>query len=249
MKLRNPLKNLNTFDRCLLLFSLCAVAVSFFAVRNTDYLTLASSLVGVTSLIFAAKGDAFGLILMLAFCIIYAVVSFFFGYYGETAIYLCMQLPTCTLSLINWLRHPGQKGSAEVKVGTWRTKHLTVLVPLAAAVTVTFYFILRAFHTENLIVSTISVTTSFIALYLMAFRIPAYAAAYMANDVVLIVMWSYACSQSVNYLPMVVCFSVFFLDDLYGFISWIRRSKRQSAEEKEENPVAEDPPRIKRDEP
>lgn len=236
MKLRNPLKSLNKFDWSLWIFSLCAVAVSFFAMRNTDWLTLVSSLIGVTSLIFAAKGDAFGLILMVGFCLIYATVSYFFGYYGETVIYLAMQLPTCTLSLINWLRHPGKKGSAEVKVGNWNVRHLAALLPLAAVVTVAFYFILRAFHTENLAVSTISVTTSFIALYLMAFRIPAYAAAYMANDVVLIVMWSFACIQSLNYVPMVVCFCIFLINDINTFVQWTFRKRRQAAEESADRP-------------
>ncbi len=228
MKLRNPFKNLNKFDWCLWIFSLCAVLISFFSVRNTDWLTLASSLVGVTSLIFAAKGDAFGLTLMLAFSLIYATVSFFFGYYGETVIYLCMQFPTCAVSLISWLKNPTEKGSAEVKIGRLRGRYIAVLIPLAAAVTVAFYFILRAFGTENLIVSVLSVTTSFIALYLMAFRIPAYAAAFMVNDVVLIVLWSLACVQSLNYIPMAVCFCIFLINDINTFIQWTRRKARQA---------------------
>lgn len=231
MKVRNPLKSLNKFDWCLWIFSLCAVVLSFVVVRNTDYVTLATSLIGVTSLIFAAKGDAFGLILMLAFSLIYSVVAYFFGYYGETIIYLCMQFPTCALSLASWLKNPSKKGSAEVKIGKLTRKYAVLLCILAIAVTVAFYFILRAFHTENLIVSTLSVATSFVALYLMIFRVPAYAAAYMVNDVVLIALWSMACAASLNYLPMVVCFCVFFLNDLYGLIHWTIRKRRQREED------------------
>lgn len=227
MKLRNPFKNLKKFDWCLWIFSLCAVLISFFSVKNTDYLTLASSLVGVTSLIFAAKGDAFGLMLMLAFSLIYATVSFFFGYYGETVIYLCMQFPTCTVSLISWLKNPAKEDGSEVKIGRLRGRYIAILIPLAAGVTVAFYFILRAFNTTNLIVSTLSVTTSFVALYLMAFRIPAYAAAFMVNDVVLIVLWALACTQSLNYVPMVVCFTIFLFNDINTFTQWTLRKRRQ----------------------
>lgn len=233
MKVRNPLKNLNKFDWCLWLLSLAAVLVCFFAARGKDYATLASSLVGVTSLIFAAKGDAFGLALMLVFCLIYSFVSFFFRYYGETVIYLCMQFPVCTISLVSWIKNPNKRGSAEVKVGRLTRKYALVLGALTVIVTVAFYFILRAFSTQNLIVSTLSVATSFVALSLMAMRVPAYAVAFTLNDVVLIVLWSYAAAQSLDYLPMVACFSVFLVNDIYGFILWSLRKRRQAEEERE----------------
>lgn len=50
------------------------------------------------------------------------------------------------------------------------------------------YFILRAFNTANIIPGTISVTTSFVAVYLTFRRSPYFALAYAANDVVLIVL-------------------------------------------------------------
>ncbi len=227
LKLRNPFKNLTKFDWVLWIFSLTAIIASFFAVKNTDYASLATSLLGVTSLIFAARGDAFGIILMICFSIIYSTVSFFARYYGEMIIYLCMQLPCAVTSLISWIRHPSEKGAAEVKIGKFSIKHAYILVPLVAGVTCAFYFILRAFNTANLITSTISVATSLTALYLMILRVPAYALAFILNDIVLIVLWSMALAQQLNYLSLVVCFSIFLLNDTYTFICWTKRKKRQ----------------------
>lgn len=234
MKLRNPFKSLTKFEWTLWICSLAAVIISFFAARNTDYATLAVSLIGVTALIFAAKGDAFGLMIMIVFSLTYAFVSYCFGYYGEMIIYLCMQLPVCIASLVSWLKHPAKAGGGEAKVGSLPPKYAVVMCVSAAAVTTAFYFILRAFNTANLIVSTISVGTSFIALYLMVFRVPAYAAAFTLNDIVLIVLWSFACVQSLNYIPMVVCFTVFLINDVYGFISWTRRKKKQNEKPSED---------------
>lgn len=230
IRLRNPFKSLTKLEWALWIFSLAAVIASFFSVKNTDYSTLAVSLIGVSALIFSAKGDVFGLMLMLCFSGVYAFVSFSFGYYGEMIIYLCMQIPVCTASLISWLKNPSKKGG-EVKVGKLTPEYVAVLCVCAAAVTTAFYFILRAFNTENLIVSTISVGTSFVALFLMVLRVPAYAAAFTINDIVLIALWSFACARSLNYIPMVVCFAVFLINDIYGFISWTKRKKRQTAEE------------------
>lgn len=228
-KIRNPFKNLNKFEWILWTFSLAAIIASFFAVGSSDYATLATSLLGVTALIFAAKGDVFGMIIMLIFSLTYSFVSFMFGYYGEMIIYLCMQLPCCTASLVSWLKHPSDKGTAEVKVGEFKKKYLAVLIPLAVAITVAFYFILQAFNTQNLIVSTLSVTTSFVALFLMVLRVPAYAVAFIFNDIVLIVLWSLACVQDIGYLALAVSFGIFLINDTYTFICWTKR-KRQAQE-------------------
>lgn len=231
IKLRNPFKNLTKFEWGLWIFSLTAIITSFFAVQNTDYANLAVSLLGVTSLIFAARGDVFGMVLMIAFSLLYATVSFFAKYYGETIIYVCMQLPCSITSLVSWLRHPAGKGTAEVRIGKFSKKHIFILIPLVTAVTAAAFFTLRAFNTANLIVSTISVATSLTALYLMILRIPAYALAFILNDIVLITLWGTACATSLNYLALTVCFSIFLLNDTYTFICWTKRKKRQDSEQ------------------
>ena len=102
------------------------------------------------------------------------------------------------------------------------------LVPSSVFVTILFYFILKYFQTNNLPISTISVTTSFLASVLLIFRSRYYAVAYAANDVVLIALWIYACFSSLSYISMVVCFVAFLCNDLYAFYNWKRLQKRQS---------------------
>ena len=109
---------------------------------------------------------------------------------------------------------------------------LCLMLVLTAAVTLAFYFILKAFHTANLIPSTLSVTTSFLAVYLTFRRSAAYAVCYAANDVVLIALWILATLEDLSYISVVICFAVFFVNDVYGFVSWSKMKKRQSAETK-----------------
>lgn len=99
----------------------------------------------------------------------------------------------------------------------------------AAVVTAIFYCILAHFHTANLLPSTVSVTTSFLAVYLTYHRSPYYALAYAANDVVLIVLWVLASMEDSRYLSVVVCFAAFLVNDIYGFICWQRMQRRQAA--------------------
>ena len=98
---------------------------------------------------------------------------------------------------------------------------------LTAVVTFVFYFILDHFNTANMIPSTLSVTTSFIAVYLTFRRSPYFALAYAANDVVLIVLWTIAAKENISYLSVTICFVMFLVNDLYGFVSWKRMEKRQ----------------------
>ena len=67
---------------------------------------------------------------------------------------------------------------------------------------------------------TVFVATSFIAASLTLLRSSLYGLGYAANDIVLIIMWIMATVDDPLYLPMIVCFSVFFINDCYGFINW-----------------------------
>ena len=210
--------------------SAAVIVVSFCLFDRESYLTLAASLIGVTSLIFAAKGNPISQVLMVVFSILYGIISYTFAYYGEMITYLGMTMPMAVLALISWLKNPFEGNRAEVKVNAISKSEVAFLWVLTAVVTVAFYFILRAFDTANLLPSTLSVTTSFMAVYLTFRRSPYYALAYAANDVVLIVLWVLAALTEVRYLSVVVCFVAFLVNDLYGFISWRRMARRQRIE-------------------
>ena len=106
MKKLLSLKNFTKFEITLWLCSSLAIVLSFVAVSSNDILTLVSSLIGITSLIFVAKGNAFGQLLMIVFSVFYGIVSYFFRYYGEMITYLGMTAPIALLTMIAWLRHP-----------------------------------------------------------------------------------------------------------------------------------------------
>ncbi len=222
---------LNYFTKGELLLWLSSVffiVLSFCLFDRTNYLTLAASLIGVTSLIFNAKGNPFGQVLMIIFSILYGIISLTFAYYGEMITYLGMTAPMALFALISWLKNPYKGNKSEVAVNKLKAKEIVFMVIMTAAVTVAFYFILAAFYTANIIPSTISVTTSFLAVYLTFRRSEYFALAYAANDVVLIVLWVMATLENLTYLSVVVCFIAFLINDIYGYISWRKMYLRQN---------------------
>lgn len=217
----------STFEITLWTISVLLIVVSFCIFDRENYLTLVASVIGVTSLIFNAKGNPFGQFLMVLFSLLYGIISFTFSYYGEMITYLGMTMPMAVFALISWLKNPYQDNKAEVKVNNISKKETTLMWLATVIVTIMFFFILDHFHTANLIPSTISVTTTFLAVYLTFRRNPYFSLAYAANDVVLIVLWYLASMENSRYISVVVCFIAFLFNDIYGFISWQKMKIRQ----------------------
>lgn len=77
---------LNYFTKAEILLwciSVMLILVSFIIFDGESILTLIASLIGVTSLIFNAKGNPFGQFLIVVFSLLYGIISFTFSYYGE----------------------------------------------------------------------------------------------------------------------------------------------------------------------
>ena len=215
-------------EKLLWALSVSFILVSFCIFDRESYMTLCASLIGVTSLIFNAKGNPFGQLLAVVFSLLYGGISYTFAYYGEMITYLGMTMPMAVFALIAWLRNPYNGNRAEVRVNAISRREAGWMCLGAAAVTAVFYFVLAYFHTANLLPSTVSVTTSFLAVYLTFRRSPYFALAYAANDLVLIVLWTLASAEDIRYISVVVCFAAFFVNDIYGYISWQRMKLRQA---------------------
>ena len=183
----NPIKELTAKEWALWLCSLLAVIASNLLAGNVDILTLAAVCIGVTSLVFAAKGNVWSQILMIVFSVLYGIISWRFRYWGEMMTYLGMTLPMAVWSTITWIKNPSENGK-EVEIQKLTKKHVIGLVFFGIVTTAVFYFILKALGTPNIAFSTLSVTTSFFAASLTMLRSPFYALGYASNDIVLIVL-------------------------------------------------------------
>ena len=226
--MNNPIKTLTKREWSIWLGSIIIVLISNLATKDFDLLTLVAALTGVTSLIFAAKGNVWGQVLMILFSILYGIISFRFRYWGEMMTYLGMTLPMAVWSTITWIENPSENNGNEVQIQSLSKKHIVALCISGIIVTAVFYYILKSFNTPNIIFSTISIITSFIAASLTMLRSSYYAVWYAVNDVVLIILWVLASLKDPSYIPVVVNFSIFFMNDMYGFMSWKQRELEQA---------------------
>lgn len=214
-------------EKILWLGSVLAVVISFLVFDRGNYTTLITSLIGVTSLIFLAKGNPIGQGLIVMFSLLYGLISYSFKYYGEMITYLGMTMPMAILALVSWLKNPYKGNKSQVAVNKIDRKEVVLMFLYSIVITIVFYYILAYFNTANLIWSTVSVTTSFIAVYLTFRRSPYYAIGYAVNDIVLIILWWLAALEDKSYYSVVVCFVIFLINDIYGYISWKKMEEVQ----------------------
>lgn len=207
--------------------SVAVVILSHIIFGGSGLLNLSASVIGVTSLILCAKGRPSGQALMIVFSVLYGIISFSFSYYGEMITYLGMTMPMSVASLVAWIKNPYDGNRSQVAVRRLGYLEYLMAAALTVAVTAVFYFILKAMGTTNIIPGTVSVATSFFSVYLTFRRSPYYAVAYAANDVVLVILWIMAAVTDTSYISVAICFSVFLINDIYGFICWKKMEKSQ----------------------
>ena len=213
------------------LSSVILILGSFFVFGGSSTMAMIASLIGVTAIIFNAKGNPFGQFLMVIFSFMYFIISYSFSYYGEMITYLGMTMPMALFALIAWLRNPYKGKHSEVEVNSISRKEVAGMFVACLLVTIIFYFILKYFHTANLIFSTLSISSSFVAVYLTFRRNSYFSLAYAFNDIVLIILWLLASIEDIKYASVLVCFVAFLANDIYAFLSWKKMEVRQAAGE------------------
>lgn len=223
--MHNPFHNLSKRDYILWVTSLCIIFMANILPGHFDILTLIAATVGVTSLIFAAKGNVWSQVLMIIFSILYGIISYRFHYWGEMITYLGMTMPMAVWSFVTWMKNPSEGNAREVKIQHLNGRHWFWLLVSNLFVTGGFYFLLKYFSTPNLGLSTLSVTTSFLAASLTMLRSSYFALSYAANDVVLIILWILASLENPVYIPVIFNFGMFLINDFYGFLNWKKREK------------------------
>ena len=225
--MKNIYKDWNLFEILLLSVSLVLISVCFIFTPDKNWFSLISSLLGVTTVVFTAKGKVAAPFLSLIYSVFYIIISITQQYYGEAIIYGVFMAPLQFITIFNWLKNKNNETSA-VKVNKVTVKEYLILTGITLLATVGFYFLLKWLNTAQLVVSTISLITSALATYLLLRRCSNYALFYIVNDIILIVLWGIAmASTGLSILPMIISFSVFLINDVYGFIKWKSREKQE----------------------
>ncbi len=173
-----------------------------------------------------AKGKYACYIIGIISTFFYAYVSYSNSYYGEVIIAVLCTLPLMVIGLINWLRHQDDTKTVIIKEIT--KKELIVVLLSQVVMFLGYYYLLKIFNTNNLLVSTFSIVASIIATYLTARRSEYGFIGFIINDLILIVLWSIPIiNGESNLIPVLLCPVLLLINDIYGVYNWKRIKNKQ----------------------
>ena len=219
-------KDWTDFEKVLLFGSIIIVSLVgiFF---ESDLLTTSCSIVGIITALLLAKGKNLGQVFGLLITILYSIVSFKNKYYGEVLIYALLMLPMYVIGIITWINHKNEKTNS-VEINSIKKKEWIIVSFVFALVFVGIYYLLKAFNTNELIVSTISVLASLFAVYLQIRRSKYSFSFYIVNDIILMFLWGIPVVRgSFILFPMLLNPTINLINDTYGFYNWKKTEKIQ----------------------
>ena len=221
------LKDWTNFEKLLLFGSVVIVSVVGLCFKS-DLLTVSCSIVGIITALLLAKGKNLGQVFGLLITILYSIVSFKNKYYGEVLIYALVMLPMYIIGIFTWINHKNEKTNL-VEINSIEKKEWGIVSIVFALVFVGIYYLLKAFNTNELVVSTISVLASLFAVYLQIRRSKYSFSFYMVNDIILMFLWGIPVIRGSYILfPMLLNPIINFINDMYGFYNWKKTEKIQN---------------------
>lgn len=220
------LKNWAAFEKNLLCISI-TIIIFLTILTKSDWLVTICSISGVIMTLLLAKGKVSGQAIGIATTILYTILAFSQKYYGEIIIYIFIMLPLRIVGIILWLKHQNKKDAVitirklDKKEWIWTFFSLTIT-------TFGFYFLLRAFNTNQLIISTGSAVTGVFASYFLAIRNKHGFTFFIINDLVRFILWIIpSIKGNWSLLPIAITCLIYFMNDLYGLYNWQKIEKEQ----------------------
>ena len=192
------------------------------AIFKSDILEITTSIVALLVAVLFAKAKIEGYFLLFLSLTLYAIVSWRARLYGEFIDQIILTLPVAIFGVVNWLRNKfddTRKGKV-VKITHTHWIEIALLILSQIIMGVGYYFVLRAFNTNLLLLSTICVAVAFMGTYLTARRSDFVPYVWILSDFALIALWAFVGAMVI--LPI-----VYVIIDTYSIINWRRLKKCQ----------------------
>lgn len=219
-------KDWNKFEISFLICGLLSSIMSSIFFNGTVIDTLYTSLYLITALL-TSKGKVECYFVGFFSVFFYGIISYNQEYYGELIVTIFLTFPIMIIGIISWLRHQ-DKEEDTVIISSLSKKEITMVLLSQFILYWIYYFILKAFNTDLLVISTISIVTSVLATYFEARRSELSLICYVANDLVIIALWLIPILKGQTELISVLVGPILLLiNDIYGTYNWNRLKKKQ----------------------
>lgn len=205
-------------------FVCLVILVTIGVVFKSSPLIITVNVISIIMMLFITKGSFVGTILQIFNAAFYAFISFQSAYYGEVICSVLITIPLTIFSAITWIKNR-RKGSAIIKVNKIKLKEWVIVLFSSLLTFVGVFFLLRAFNTANLVVSSVSLTLGIYANYLLMRRCEYNFVIYIINNLVCITLWMFLVVSDISYLPLVINYFMLLIYNTIGLINWLKLKK------------------------
>lgn len=217
----NYFKDWNLFEK-LYLFVGIVVGILTSIIFNGTIIDSLYTITYLTTAILMSKGKVESYFIGIISVFFYGIVSYNQGYYGELLITIFLTFPMMIIGIISWLKHQ-DKDEDVVIISSLPKKEIVFAFSSQLILFWVYYFLLKAFNTDLLMISSLSIVTSVLATYFEARRSELSLFCYVANDLILITLWMIPIINGVTSLISVLIGPMLLLvNDIYGSYNWKR---------------------------
>ncbi len=227
--IKNYFKNWNLFEKIFLPFGIITTIIVSVVTKSSIISTL-YVITYITNALLNSKGRPECYIFGFIGIIFYGYLSYHQKYFGELIIIVFMSIPVMIMGVISWLKN---RDDETIIINTISIKEIVLVLLSQVIMFFGYYYILKLFNTNMLIVSTLSIIMSLLALYFGARRSELSFYFYILNDIVGIALWLVPIiNGETNNFSVVLGPILLFINDNYGIFNWKRIKKKQQMEAK-----------------
>lgn len=217
----NYFKDWNLFEK-LYLFVGIVVGILTSIIFNGTIIDSLYTITYLTTAILMSKGKVESYFIGIIGVFFYGIVSYNQGYYGELLITIFLTFPMMIIGIISWLKHQ-DKDEDVVIISSLSKKEIVFAFSSQLILFWVYYFLLKAFNTDLLMISSLSIVTSVLATYFEARRSELSLFCYVANDLILITLWMIPIiNGDTSLISVLIGPMLLLVNDIYGSYNWKR---------------------------
>jgi len=222
------IKGWNSFE-IIWLTAFTAVAIMLSILSKDNMFGFSVFISGVLCVVLAAKGNIWTYYFGMYNSIAYAWLSYGNGLYGETMLNALFFVPMNVIGWAAW-RKKMDNNTVIMRKMSWKMFGLSYLICLTG--TVVYGYWLSTFKNQNTAyIDAFTNCASIIATIIMTLRYREQWIFYISINVFSVIMWSFRLANgSENAATIVVMWSAYLVNSIYGFYVWDKGYKAMSSD-------------------
>jgi len=225
-QIKNYFEDWNTYEKWwLVLSTIIILGLSYYWKDN--WIGIIASITGIWCVVLVAKGKISNYYFGIVNVIFYAYVAYGWQYYGEVMLNIGYFLPMQFVGLYLWRRNRLKEKKDDVKIKFMTNKQRWIWSTISVVGIIGYGIILQAIGGRSPFIDSTSTVLSVIAMILMAWVYMEQWILWIIVDVASITMWIIVMLEGGNDIAVLIMWSAFLVNAVYGLLNWIKLYKTQ----------------------